>query len=80
MSKSYGYLFRFHLGSVAFGSLLIAIIQIKRAIVNAMKASVKDPKNEVTRFLSNMLNSCVSCLEQILIYLTRNAYIEIGTF
>lgn len=65
---------------MAFGSLLIAIIQIKRAIINLLKKSVKDPKNEVTAFLSGLLNGCVSCLEQILIYLTRNAYIEVGKF
>lgn len=78
ITKSYGYLFNYHLGTVALGSLLIAIVQIIRLIFTMMKSLVKDAKNDVTRSLYTAFRCCLYCLEKILIYLTRNAYIEVG--
>lgn len=76
--KSYGYLFNFHLGTVALGSMLIAIVQLIRIIFKAITSTVKDPKNDVTRALYKAFSCCIYCLEKILVYLTRNAYIEVG--
>lgn len=80
ISKSYGYLFNYHLGTVALGSLLIAIVQIIRVIFSAVKSLVKEPKNDFTRSLYKCFSCCLYCLEKILVYLTRNAYIEVAIF
>ncbi|XKL64868.1 hypothetical protein PGB90_004954 [Kerria lacca] len=80
ITKSYGYLFNYHLGTVALGSLLIAIVQIIRLIFTMMKSLVKDAKNDVTRSLYTAFRCCLYCLEKILIYLTRNAYIEVAIY
>lgn len=78
--KSYGYLFNFHLGTVAFGSLLIAILQIVRLFFTLVKKAISDPKNEVSQFLFKISSCCLYCLEKALVYLTRNAYIEVAIF
>ncbi|KAK7588275.1 hypothetical protein V9T40_005520 [Parthenolecanium corni] len=80
ISTSYGYLFNYHLGTVALGSLLIAIVQIVRLIFSAVKSAVKEPKNDFTRSLYKCFSCCLYCLEKILVYLTRNAYIEVAIF
>lgn len=80
ISKSYGYLFQFHLGTVALGSLLIAIVQIIRVIFKLIESAVKDPKNDFTKALYKGFSCCLYCLEKILVYLTRNAYIEVAIY
>lgn len=78
ISTSYGHLFSYHLGTVALGALLIAIVQIIRVIFSAVKSMVKEPKNDFTRSLYKCFSCCLYCLEKILVFLTRNAYIEVG--
>ncbi len=76
--KSYSNLLWYHLGTVALGGLLIAIVQVIRAIFSTMKSFVKDPKNDFTRAIYKGFSCCLYCLEKILVFLTRNAYIEVG--
>lgn len=71
-------LIRYHLGSVAFGSLLIAIIQFIRTLFKVIEYSLQDPKNPATRLLNRGCDCCLMCLEKILQVITRNAYIEIS--
>lgn len=80
IAKSYGYLFNFHLGTVALGSLLIAIVQVVRIIFKAIESTVKEPKNDFTKALYKGFSCCLYCLEKILVYLTRNAYIEVAIY
>lgn len=78
ISTSIGYLFNYHLGSVALGSFIITVIQIIRAILNYIDETLKESKNEVAQSLYKAFQCLFSCLQQFLQYLTRNAYIEIG--
>lgn len=69
-------LLRYHIGTVAFGSFLIAIVQFIRVIFKAIEYSLRDPGNSVTKCLLVSCQCCLSCFERFLQYLTRNAYIE----
>ncbi|GFS26601.1 choline transporter-like protein 2 [Elysia marginata] len=70
--------FRYHLGSLAFGSLLIAIVQVIRTILEYIDSKLKGSENEVAKFLMKCLKCCFWCLEKILRFITKNAYIMMG--
>lgn len=78
IQKSAYNLVRYHLGSVAIGSLFIAIFQFLRAILKAIESQAKDSKNGIVKCILKACQCCLHCFENILMYLTRNAYIEIG--
>lgn len=70
---------RYHLGSCIFGSLLVAIVQILRVILQAVHNTVK--QGEGNMFKSNLAKICGCCLavfEKFLAFINRNAYIEVG--
>ncbi|XP_075226118.1 choline transporter-like protein 1 [Lycorma delicatula] len=77
---SFSNLIRYHLGSVAFGSFLIAVIQLIRAILKFIKKQVQSQSNEVARCVYKACQCCLYCFEKCLAYLTRNAYIEIAIY
>jgi len=80
ISTSISYLFNYHLGSVALGSFIIAILQIIRVILNYIDETLKESKNEVAKSLYSVFQCLFSCIQQFLQYLTRNAYIEIAIY
>ncbi|XP_060870832.1 choline transporter-like protein 1 [Metopolophium dirhodum] len=80
ISTSISYLFNYHMGSVALGSFIIAVLQIIRAILNFIDETLKDSKNEVAKSLYKIFQCLFSCIQQFIQYLTRNAYIEIAIY
>jgi len=74
---------RYHCGSLAFGSLIIAIVQIIRAALEyleyKLKGSGKEP-HPVAKFLLKCLKCFFWCLEKFLKFLNKNAYIEIAVY
>ena len=75
---AFGNLVRFHLGTVALGSLLIALVQIVRAILSYIQSHLESSENSAAKFMARCCQCCLYCFEKILQYLTRNAYIETG--
>ncbi|KAL4219650.1 hypothetical protein ACF0H5_022222 [Mactra antiquata] len=71
---------RYHLGSLAFGSLLIAIVQIIRVFLEYLDHKLKDSGNAVARFILKCLKCCMWCLEKFLRFLNKNAYILIAIY
>jgi hypothetical protein len=70
---------RYHLGSVAFGSLLVAIVQFVRVILQSVYNTVK--QGEQNMFKTNLGKVCGCCLavfEKFLSFINRNAYVEVG--
>ena len=65
----------YHLGSLALGALIIAIIQIFRAILNYIDRKTKRTQNGLTKCLVCFCKCCLWCLEKCLRYLSKNAYI-----
>ena len=76
--QSFSNLIRFHLGSVAFGSFFIALIQMIRTILTFIEERCKNSESEFIKKIASAVECCLSCFESILKYFTRTAYIEIG--
>ncbi|XP_061169653.1 choline transporter-like protein 2 isoform X2 [Saccostrea echinata] len=70
--------FRYHLGSLAFGSLIIAIVQMIRVALEYVDAKLKGKENPVAKFFVKCLKCCFWCLEKFLKFLNKNAYILIA--
>ena len=69
-----------HMGSVAFGSMIIAIVQLLRAILAYIDRKSKDvqKKNVVIRYVFKCLACCLWCFEKCVKYVSTNAYILVA--
>lgn len=76
--ESFGRTLRYHTGSLAFGSLIIAIIQIIRVALEYVDHSIKGKENPVARFILCCMKCCFWCLEKFMKFINRNAYIMIA--
>eukprot|EP00505_MAST-04D_sp_SCG-Rhode-Island_P004392 Stramenopile-MAST_4_protein_4392 len=72
---------RYHLGSVAFGSLVIAIVQFVRLCLEYLnqKTAGLQKKNLVLKLVFCCVRCCLWCFEKCVKYVTRSAYIIIAT-
>jgi len=66
---------RYHLGTLAFGSLIIAIIQFITAILTYIQAKLGNSENLVARIILKCMFCFLWCLENIFKFINRNAYI-----
>jgi choline transporter-like protein 2/4/5 len=66
----------YHIGSLAFGSFLVALIQFVSFIVNqvAKKAEEESDGNPAVKVVVNILRCCLKCLEEIVEYINAAAY------
>eukprot|EP00057_Strongylocentrotus_purpuratus_P015284 XP_011669758.1 PREDICTED: choline transporter-like protein 2 [Strongylocentrotus purpuratus] len=79
--KSFYRSIRYHLGSIAFGSLIIAIIQIIRVLLEYVEQKLKGKTdNAVVKYIIKCLKCCFWCLEKIMKFLNKNAYILIAIY
>ena len=71
---------RYYLGSIAFGSLLIAIIQaIRLAFLYLQKQMEQAGKGSVLiRWLFFCIQACLKCLQSLVEAVTTNAYIFVA--
>lgn len=63
---------RYHLGSIAFGSLLIAIVQFIRAILEYINHKTKElqQNNMLVKFLMCCVRCCLWCFEKCVKFIT----------
>ncbi|XP_018324863.1 CTL-like protein 1 [Agrilus planipennis] len=81
ISYAIGKLIKYHLGSVALGSLLITIVKIPRLILTVLRAKLQKYKDEGSECAKCLLNCCICCfycLEKFIRYLNHNAYTVIA--
>jgi choline transporter-like protein 2/4/5 len=73
--------FFFHSGSLAFGALIIAIIQIIRIILAYIQKKLKKNKeNKIVHAILTCMQCCFFLLEKVFRYINRHAYIEIAIY
>jgi len=70
--------FRYHLGSLAFGSLIVAIVQIIRVIFRRLEQRINKLKNKQVKYLTRTIHVVLACLEKIIKFINKNAYIMIA--
>jgi len=69
-----------HIGTAAFGSLIIAIIEFIRAMVAYVQKKAKDSGNKVAQYALCMLQCCLWCMEKCMKFINKNAYIQTAIF
>ncbi|XP_042808441.1 choline transporter-like protein 5 isoform X1 [Panthera pardus] len=77
---AFGRAIRYHTGSLAFGSLILASIQIFRIVLEYLDRHLKEAQNNISKFLQCCLKCCFWCLETVVKFLNRNAYIMIAIY
>ena len=65
----------YHLGTLAFGSLIIGIIRFIQSILNRIEKTLGKYDNELTKCLLCMCKCCLWCLEKFMRFINKNAYI-----
>ncbi|KAK9299426.1 hypothetical protein QLX08_007543 [Tetragonisca angustula] len=80
IAGGFGYLIRYHLGTVAFGALVIGIIRLIRAVISFVQNRLKHYDNDLVRVILWCCHCCIWCFECALKFLTRNAYIETAIY
>jgi solute carrier family 44 protein 1 (choline transporter-like protein) len=71
-------LVRYHLGSVIFGALIIALVQMARFVLMRVQAMVQGRTSKLASFVLKCCACCLWCFENCLKFLNKNAYIEIA--
>merc|ERR1712139_144665 len=75
---------KYHIGSVAFGSLIIAIVKLIRAIVAYIQAKCNKAAGKagaigkMVKMVLCLIQSCLWCMEKCMKFINRNAYILIA--
>nr|XP_055195181.1 choline transporter-like protein 5 isoform X2 [Nyctereutes procyonoides]XP_055195182.1 choline transporter-like protein 5 isoform X2 [Nyctereutes procyonoides] len=77
---AFGRAIRYHTGSLAFGSLLLALIQMFKIVLEYLDRRLKDAQNNISKFLQCCLKCCFWCLENVIKYFNRNAYVMIAIY
>lgn len=80
--KSFGRLLRYHIGSIAFGALLVAIVQTVRVVFEYLTKKAEDAQQGEPsccfKFCVCCIRCCLKCLETCVKWINKNAYIEIA--
>ncbi|KAM9502093.1 choline transporter-like protein 5-B isoform 3-T5 [Salvelinus alpinus] len=71
---------RYHTGSLAFGSLILALVQMSRIVLEYLDHKLKGAHNAFARFLICCLKCCFWCLEHFIKFMNRNAYIMMAIY
>lgn len=77
---AYKWIFKYHLGSIAFGSLIIAILQMIKLIFEYVRVKFEKtvPQNFCTKCLMCCVRCIIWCLDSCVRCITKNAYIQIA--
>jgi choline transporter-like protein 2/4/5 len=71
---------RYHMGTVAYGALVIAIIQTIRSIIAYFQRQAKNSKNKIMEYVLCCLQCCMWCLEKVMKFINKNAYIQTAIY
>jgi len=72
--------FRYHIGSLALGSFIIALVQFVRYLLYKVEKGLKGKENWFLKSLFKVLQCLLLCFERFLKFLNKNAYIEIAIY
>uniref|UniRef100_A0A0P6JDY4 Choline transporter-like protein n=1 Tax=Heterocephalus glaber TaxID=10181 RepID=A0A0P6JDY4_HETGA len=71
---------RYHTGSLAFGALILTLVQIARLVLEYMDHKLRGAQNALARCIVCCFKCCLWCLEKFIKFLNRNAYIMIAIY
>jgi choline transporter-like protein 2/4/5 len=67
---------RYHLGTVAFGSCIVALVRLLRAYVDYLEKTALKNETELQKLLMKCLKCMMWCIERCIKYINFNAYIQ----
>ncbi len=80
--KGLGWLFRYHMGSLAFGSLLLALVWAVIIVFEYLNKKLNGNgglvQNPATKCLSTTCRCCLQCCHRFIKFLNRNAFVQIA--
>jgi len=68
----------YHLGSIAVGSFLVALLQFIRLILGYIAKQAKAGGNAAAECAAKACMCCISCFEQVVKFLNKNAYMAVA--
>jgi len=71
---------RCHQGTAAFGSIIIGLVQLIRAIISWVHEAASKADNKFAEGVLCCCSVCVCCFESFLKYINKNAYIQTAIF
>ncbi|XP_033837766.1 choline transporter-like protein 5-A [Periophthalmus magnuspinnatus] len=78
--SSFSRALRYHIGSLAFGSLVLSLVQFVRILLEYLETKLKGLNNSVSHFVLCCLSCCFWCLDRFLRYMNHNAYIMVALY
>jgi len=66
----------YHSGTAAYGSLIVAIVQLIRAIIAKFQKEAEKTKNKIAEIVFCCCQCCFWCLEKCIRFINKNAYIQ----
>ena len=74
------WILRYHWGSIAFGSFIIALVQFIRIIFEYYRKKIQmaNKNNPVVKCLLCCTSYLLACLERCIKFITKNAYIQVA--
>jgi len=66
---------RYHIGTVAFAALIIAIFQFIRAVITYIQHKTKGKDNRLVRCILCCLKCCLYCIQKCVDYVSRQALV-----
>jgi hypothetical protein len=79
--KTIGWIFRYHMGSIAFGSFLIALVWFVRIIFEYINKKISGggvaPANPLISCLSCCCRCCLACCNKFIKFINENAYTQV---
>ena len=70
----------YHLGTAAYGSLVIAIVLTIRAVVSYIQRKAKKSGNKLMEYVLCSIQCCLWCLEKCMRFLNKNAYVQTAIY
>lgn len=69
---------RYHLGSVMFGSFIVAVVEFLRYVAKYYEKQAKAMKNQTAALILKCVQCVLWCFEKFIQFLNKNAYIQIA--
>jgi len=66
---------RFHLGTIAFGAFLIAIIEFIRTVFHYIEEKTKAQTNQLQKAIMCLISCCLRCLECCMDKINKNSFV-----
>ncbi|GBG90263.1 hypothetical protein CBR_g50441 [Chara braunii] len=70
--------FFYSLGSIALGSLIVAVVEMIRWVCDYIRRKLLSDDNSLIRYVCCCTECCIVCLDYIVKFVSRNAYIMIA--